>query len=130
MPGPARQHPHLALLRGSRSRPASVNSKTYTLSPLHSLPAPPAWLVDLEARREWARTGAVLIGARLLTAGTLPTFEQYCRLYARLVREWASEKPPTPALLMSFRALSNNLGLFGLPRAPEPGNRFAKFANK
>jgi len=72
----------------------------------------------------------VLIGARLLTAGTLPTFEQYCRLYARLVREWASEKPPTPALLMSFRALSNNLGLFGLPRAPEPGNRFAKFANK
>jgi phage terminase small subunit len=126
MPGPARQHPHLALLRGSRARPPSVNSKTYTLSPLHSLPAPPGWL-DLEARREWARTGAVLIGARLLTGGALPTFEHYCRLYARLVREWASEKPPTPALLMAFRALSNSLGLLGLnpPSSAKPANRFA-----
>ena len=122
----ARKSDHLKLLAGT-SRYDRAAPTTPVLPVLDVVPNPPAWLVNLEAVREWHRLAGVLTANKLLHAGNLSLFGQMCALHGYLVQAWATGEPPTAALISTHRATCVALGLLGmgLPKAAGTLNKFS-----
>ncbi len=51
--------------------------KILSVTKVHDLAAPPAWF-SKDARAEWSRTVPILNERRIMTAGDLASFENYC----------------------------------------------------
>ena len=128
----ARKPDRLKLLAGT-ARPDRTSPGAPALPLLDAVPSAPAWLVNLDALREWHRLAPVLVANRLLHAGNLGVFGQYCALHGHLIAAWQSDLTPTAAMLSAYRALSVALGLAGMalsaPADSKP-NRFAEIANR
>jgi hypothetical protein len=132
MPGPAKVPAHLKLLRGTLMRPPPQDASTPALPVLDVEPSPPPWLKDAEALREWKRLAPVLTANRLLHEGNIGLLAQLCAVHGRLVKIWSSEGSANAALVMTYRMLSNSLGMLGweLQQSARPDNRQSKQANR
>jgi phage terminase small subunit len=97
------------------------------------VPAPPDWLPNAHAAREWLRLAEILHANRLLTEASLTTLAHLCAMHGRIVQKYTAGEMPNAALSSVYRALANDFGLSpvaqgkissnvgGRPR----GNRFA-----
>lgn len=134
MPGPKKVPLHLKLIKGTvcaRDRRPSPNAQiTPGLPPINAIPAPPAWMQNKAALAEWGRLAPVLVANRLLTDGNLGLLAQLCAVHGNLVGIWKSGMKANAALVASYRALSNSLGLldWNVSGVKAGHNRFAKNA--
>ncbi len=131
MPGPSKTPRHLRLLKGtlqpSRDTPAGP-----ALPAVDSAPIRPAWLKNPDAILEFDRLAPLLLANKLLTDGNVGVFTQMCALHGRLVAMWTEGTTPSAAMLSTYRALCNALGLLGmkLPAAGARPNWFADHAKR
>lgn len=128
----ARKHEHLKLLTGTARADRAI-LEVSAFSAMDKAPAPPSWMVNLEAVKEWNRLAPLLVTNQLLNDGNINVFAQMCAIHGHLINAWASDTPPTAALISAYRGLSSSLGMLGMaiPLAnPDKANRFANHANQ
>ena len=99
---------------------------------IDDLPAPPDWLPNAHAIKEWNRLGPLLVRVNLLTDAGLSAFGQLCALHGKIVQLWAAGEAPTGHMMSQYRALINDFGLTPVsqgkvnPTGEKPkGNAFA-----
>ncbi len=131
MPGPAKSSRHLKILKGTL-QPSRDAPEGAALSPVDSAPPRPAWLNNPDAVREFDRLAPLLLANKILTDGNVGVFVQMCALHGRLVAMWTEGTTPSAAMLSTYRALCNALGLLGmkLPAAGGKPNWFADHAKR
>ena len=132
MPGPGKKPAHLKAIAGTgrkdREAPPSVELPT-----ISEVPAPPDWLPNAHATKEWNRLAPILVANKLLTEAGLSAFGMLCSLHGKLVQLFAAGESPNASMVASYRNLVNDFGLTPVaqgkvkPSGAEstPGNRFA-----
>jgi phage terminase small subunit len=92
--------------RKSRAAPAHLE-----MSSLTAAPAPPDWLPNGHAVREWNRVSPILVAYKLLPEASISSLGHYCALHGRLVQLWAAGEVPQASLLAQHRAMAGELAL-------------------
>jgi len=83
------------------------------------------------ARAEWVRLAPILVANKLLTDGNVGLLGQLCAVHGYLVDIWQNGLKANAALVATYRALSNSLGLLDWNvSTAKPGNKFASNAFK
>lgn len=123
----ARKPTTLKLLAGT-GRPDRAAPAMPALPVLDTVPSPPAWMANTVAISEWLRLAPVLVANRLLHHGNIGLLGQLCALHAHLIQAWASDTPPTAALISAFRGLAGDLGLSSMA-LPSPAGKMNRFSN-
>src|SRR5207249_1018074 len=67
-----------------------------------------------------------------LHEGNIGLLAQLCAVHGRLVKIWSSEGSANATLVVTYRMLSNSLGMLGWegPQSARPDNRQSKQANR
>lgn len=128
----ARKHEHLKLLAATSRADRAVLELSVFLA-MDKPPPPPSWMANIEAVKEWNRLAPVLVANQLLNTGNINVFAQLCAIHGHLIKAWATNTPPTAALISAYRGLSSELGLLGMAipiGKPDKANRFANHANQ
>lgn len=81
------------------------------LPALTEVPAPPDWLLNAHAVKEWNRLAPILTECHLLTDASLMVLGHACNLHGAIVRTLSAGDQPKPALLAQYRLLINDFGL-------------------
>lgn len=128
MPRP-RKPRHLKLLAGTLQPCRDVPEPPAVGGVLERVPAPPDWLPNAHAVREWDRLAGILVANRLLHEGALSALGMLCGLHGMIVAAFSANAMPQAALVGQLRALYGAFGLVRGPPLPAPPraspNRFA-----
>jgi phage terminase small subunit len=127
MPAP-RKPRHLKIITGSRR----VDEHAEVPLPLvDEVPAPPDWLPNAHAVREWQRLAPILFACGLLTEASLSALGMLCAIHGKLLQSFEAGVTPTGHLLAQYRSLVNDFGMTPAAQSKvtvqsKPvGNRFA-----
>lgn len=132
MPGPGKKPRVLKVVAGT-DRPDRAPSEAVELPLADQIPAPPDWLPNAHAVKEFERLAPILHGVGLLTDAGLSALAMLCALHGKLVQLWAAGESPTGHMLAQYRALVNDFGLTpvaqgkvrGNGEGTKPGNKFS-----
>lgn len=110
-----------------------VNIPVVEFDPLVKAPAPPDWLPNAHAIKEWNRLAPILTINKLLTEADLGTLGQLCALHGKIVQLYAAGEAPGASMVGTLRTLQNDFGLSPVARgkvspasgATEKTNSFA-----
>lgn len=99
----------LKVISGSRrlGRPTS----TVALPLLQDIPAPPDWLLNADAVREWHRLVPILMNCGLLTAASSAVLAHLCCVHGAICRTLSAGQQPRAAMVAQYRMLLNDFGL-------------------
>lgn len=129
MPNPGKPRA-LKLLSGSRR--ANDSGPGVDLPLVQEYPAPPDWLPNAFAAKEWHRVVPLLMNVGLLTEASLTSLGHMCAVHGRILQEYAAGMTPTGSLLSILRNYQNDFGLtamgqqkIGPPGEANGGNKFA-----
>ena len=125
----------LKVISGTQ-RPDREPAQLEQVEVLETVPAPPDWLPNAHAKKEWERLAAILVDHRLLAAADLPAFAHLCAVHGKMVQLWSAGEAPTGHMVAQFNALAAAFGLAPAWRAKvkpvgdkDAGNKFGKFKN-
>lgn len=97
------------------------------------VPAPPDWLPNAHAIKEWHRLAPILCQVGLLTEAGTSALAMLCSLHGKIVQLYAAGEAPTGHMVAQYRALTNDFGLTPVAQGKvkpvgqkEEGNRFAR----
>ncbi|MDG5973717.1 hypothetical protein H010_00550 [Hydrogenophaga taeniospiralis CCUG 15921] len=99
----------LKLITGSRrlGRPVA----TAALPLLQHTPAPPDWLLNAEAVREWHRLVPILMNCGLLNAASSVVLGHLCCVHGAICRTLSAGQQPRAAMVAQYRMMLNDFGL-------------------
>ena len=103
MPGPSKKPEIVKSLRGSSRNDRKAD--TVPLESVDALPAPPDWLPNAFAVREWDRLGPILVNFGLLTESGLSALAHLCALHGRIVQLWTAGMAPTGHLYSQYSVM-------------------------
>lgn len=89
----------------------SRDIKPVDLPAVSEVPAPPDWLPNAHALKEWKRLAPILFRATLLTEGGLSALGMLCALHGKLVQLWSAGEAPNASMMSQYRNLINDFGL-------------------
>lgn len=108
---PARKPRHLKVLAGTLQRCRDTGPPAVELPVIEAVPAPPDWLPNAHAVKEWRRLAPILVANKLLTEAGLGPLAMLCALHGRLVQYWTEGEAPLASLVAAHRSLVNDFGL-------------------
>lgn len=125
MAAPTKSPKIVRLLRGTM-RNDRDDDKATGIAPCDDA-APPSWLNDVNALRQWQVLSEVMVKHRLLTAGNRSVLAYYCAMHGRILKMLAADKTPSPTMIAEQRRSLASLGLsvLRLPSDVPATNRFA-----
>ncbi len=131
MPQPPK-HRHLKAISGTERKDRDGPDNGVEL-PLATDAAPPDWLPNAHAVKEWHRLAPILMANGLLTEGGSTAFAHLCAIHGKIVQLWSAGECPSGSLIAQYRNLCNDFGLTPIAQCKvkpvsekEQGNPFDK----
>ncbi|WP_075575006.1 P27 family phage terminase small subunit [Lysobacter antibioticus] len=109
MPRPKKHH-NLKVVQGT-ARPDRDGPPLVDLPLVSDVPAPPDWLPNAHAIKEWNRLAPILHANKLLTEAGISTLGQLCALHGKIVQLYAAGEAPVASMVAQLRGFSNDFGL-------------------
>lgn len=132
MPGPGKKPRAMKVVAGTERKDRTA-APAVELPPVAEVPAPPDWLPNAHALKEWHRLAPILVANKLLTEAGLSAFGMLCSLHGKLVQLFAAGEAPVASMVAQYRNLINDFGLTPVaqgkvkPIGEEPAaNKFAQ----
>lgn len=126
-----RKPPALKVIGGT-DRGDRAASETVDLPLVDAAPAPPDWMPNAHAKKEWNRLAKILCANRLLSEAGLAALGHMCALHGKIVQLYAAGEAPTASMAGTLRNMQNDFGLTPVAQGKvkpsgeeEKGNRFA-----
>ena len=110
MSGPATRPTTLKLLSGT-VRKDRAPGESVALPAVSAVPAPPDWLPNAHAVKEWHRLAPIMVANRLVTEADLSSLGHLCAVHGKLVQLWSAGEAPTGHMLAQYNALAGAFGL-------------------
>jgi phage terminase small subunit len=132
MPRPKKPNA-LKVLSGSRR---IDKSPSITLTPVDEVPAPPAWLPNEQAAKEFTRQARLLQANGLLNEANLSPLAIVSATFGSIVAIYERGEVPTAAMVAQYRAGCGDFGLTPATQSRVPApvlkkeNRFEKFIDR
>lgn len=132
MPGPGKKPAALKAVAGTQRKDRAPENAAVDLPVLSTVPAPPDWLPNSHAVKEWDRLAGILTANKLLTEGGLSALGMLCALHGKIVQLYAAGEAPTASMAGTLRNMINDFGLTPVAQGKvspvsegEKGNKFA-----
>lgn len=136
MPNPRKPN-SLKVIAGTdrKDRAAPADAPTVELPLVGEIPAPPDWLPNAHAKKEWERLAPILHANKLLTEAAVSTLGMLCSLHGKICQLYAAGESPTGHMMAQYRNLANDFGLTPVAQGKvrpnggkedQTGNRFAR----
>lgn len=112
MPGPAKKPNPFKVISGTTRPDRKVEEEIVDESPaLEETPAPPDWLVNAFAVKEWQRLAPMLVQNRMLRPTDLTTLAHLCSIHGELCKLWSAGMAPTGHMLAQYAKYAQAFGL-------------------
>lgn len=124
----------LKILSGTLQPSRDRGEEVLPLPASEALPAPPEWLPNAHAVREYERLGAAMLQFGLLHEGNVGALVMLAAVHGNLVQLLLAGRGVQASLISQYRGLAADLRLTSLVRIPKAGdvgpeNPFNRFAN-
>ena len=119
MAGRPRKPEYLKALAGT-ARADRAHSAGFVTKPITDIPAPPDWLPNCHAVKEWNRLAPMLTTNGVVTELDLGALGHLCAIHGKLVQLWAADETPTGHLIAQYNSLAGAFGLTPVMRAKIP----------
>ena len=131
MPGPGKKPASLKVVAGT-TRKDREQEPSVELPPVSEVPAPPDWLPNAHAVKEWERLAPILVANKLLTEAGTSALGVLCALHGKIVQLYIAGEAPVASMVSQYRNLINDFGLTPVAQGKvkpigetEKGNKFA-----
>lgn len=133
MPGPPKKATTLKSISGTKQPCRAAPPPSVELPVLDKVPAPPDWLPNAHAVKEWNRLAPILTANKLLTEGGLSALAHLCAMHGKIVQLYAAGEAPTASMASTLQSMINDFGLTPVAQGKvkmnggeeKKGNKFA-----
>lgn len=108
--GRPRKPRELKVLHGTL-KPSRDNASEIKFESLKEVPAPPDWLPNAHAKKEWERLAPILVRKALLAEADLSSLGMLCGLHGKIVQLYAAGETPTASMATTLRGMQSDFGL-------------------
>jgi phage terminase small subunit len=132
--GPQKKALSLKLVSGTDQPIRRPAESAISVAPIDYMPEPPDWMVNQDARKEWARLCPILVHNKILDELNLSTFAAMCATFGEIVRMFSEGDEYNATASAQYIKYCTEFGLTPAARGKirnnaeaTPQNKFAKY---